>query len=81
MSKQTHKHKSRRFRRFLRANNAVSALEYAVLVGIIAVGISVAIATFGGNITKAMNEIGKEVAKVDVGTAPAAQALPQGAAF
>ena len=36
MLKTAIKHKSRRFRRFLKANEAVSALEYAILVGVIA---------------------------------------------
>ena len=40
------KHISRRLRRFARANKAVSALEYAILVGVIAVGIAAALATF-----------------------------------
>ena len=39
------KHVSRRFRRFAKANEAVSALEYAILVGVIAVGIAAALAT------------------------------------
>ena len=43
MKKRTFTHKSRRFRRFLRANEAVSALEYALIVGIVAVGIGTAI--------------------------------------
>ena len=42
------KHTSRRFRRFARANEAVSALEYAILVGVIAVAIGVALTTFSG---------------------------------
>ena len=42
------KHTSRRFGRFARANEAVSALEYAILVGVIAVAIGVALTTFSG---------------------------------
>ena len=42
MSKLISKHKSRRFRRFLKANEAVSALEYAILVGVIAVAVGAA---------------------------------------
>ena len=42
------KHQSRRFRRFLRANEAVSALEYAILVGVVAVAIGAALVTFSG---------------------------------
>ena len=61
MTKQPIKHKSRRFRRFLRANEAVSALEYAILVGIIAVVVGAAIATFGGNIKEGIEAIGAKV--------------------
>ena len=55
------KHLSRRFRRFLRANEAVSALEYAILVGVIATVIAAAMVTFGGEITAALTKIGDEV--------------------
>ena len=46
MVAKTTKHRSRRFRRFIRANEAVSALEYAVLVGVVVVGIGAALGTF-----------------------------------
>ena len=58
------KHISRRFRRFLRANEAVSALEYAILVGVISVGVGAAVVTVGGDITTALNAIGDDIAKV-----------------
>ena len=61
MMKTAIKHKSRRFRRFLRANEAVSALEYAILVGVIAVTIGLALATFGGDITKTIAKVGDNV--------------------
>jgi Flp pilus assembly pilin Flp len=61
------KHISRRFRRFAKANEAVSALEYAILVGVIAVAISVALVAFSGNITTALATIGAEVAGTTVG--------------
>ena len=61
MIKQPIKHKSRRFRRFLRANEAVSALEYALLVGIIAVMVGAAIVAFGGNIKDGIAAIGAKV--------------------
>ena len=51
-------HKSRWFRRFVRANKAVSALEYAVLVGIVGVAIAGGIAVFGDKITTAMTNLG-----------------------
>ena len=60
MSKHT-KHKSRRFRRFLRANGAVSALEYAILVGVVAVGIGTAVFALRDEI---VTQIGNMEAKV-----------------
>jgi Flp pilus assembly pilin Flp len=61
------KHISRRFRRFAKANEAVSALEYAILVGVIAVAISAALLAFSGNITAALTAIGTEVGATDPG--------------
>ena len=61
MKKHTLMHKSRRFRRFLRANKAVSALEYAILVGVIAVAVGAAIFTFGGEIGTAIGNIGSDI--------------------
>ena len=52
--KRTKKHISRRFRRFLRANEAVSALEYAILAGVVAVGVGGAMITFGTDIQNAL---------------------------
>ena len=49
-------------RRFFRAQEAVSALEYAVLVGVIIAGIGGALLAFSGNITTALNAIGNQVA-------------------
>ena len=65
-SRQT-KHQSRRFRRFLRTNEAVSALEYAMLVGVIAVAISAALVTFSDTITAALTTIGTEVKGIKIG--------------
>jgi Flp pilus assembly pilin Flp len=53
---------------YLRNNRAVSALEYAILVGVIAVAIAIALATFSGNITTALTTIGGKVAATKVGT-------------
>ena len=52
------RHISRHIRRFLKANEAVSALEYAILVGVITVGVGVALVTFSGNIADAITDIG-----------------------
>ena len=49
------------FVRFLRHNKAVSALEYAILVGVIAVAISLALVTFSDNIETAMKTVGDKV--------------------
>ncbi len=65
------KHKSRRFRRFLRANEAVSALEYAILVGTIAVGIGAALLLFEGQIDNAIAAVGDRVTGVQTGIADA----------
>ena len=61
MMKTATKHKSRRFRRFLKVNEAVSALEYAILVGVIAGGIGAVIATMGGEIKEGIEAIGRGV--------------------
>ena len=55
------KHISRWFRRFARANEAVSALEYALVVGVVATTIAAAVVAFGGNIEDAIEQMGKEV--------------------
>ena len=60
------------FVRYLRTNHAVSALEYAILVGIIAVAIATALTTFGTNgITTGMGVIGAKVAAPTGAAAPA----------
>ena len=74
MSNRVSKHKSRRFRRFAKANEAVSALEYAILVGVVAVAIGAALVTFGGKITKAVNTIGTKVGAVTAQTPTATPA-------
>ena len=61
----TKKHISRRLRRFARGNEVVSALEYAILVGVIAVAIATALAAFGTNITAALTNIGTQIAAPD----------------
>ena len=55
------KHVSQRFRRFARANEAVSALEYAILVGIIAVGIGLALTVFETKLSTAIEGIAGRV--------------------
>ena len=58
----------RRLRRFVRATQAVSALEYAILVGAVAVAIGAALVTFSGDVQDAITGIGDEVSNIGVGT-------------
>ena len=67
------KHVSRRLRRFARAREAVSALEYAILIGVIAVAVGAALVLFSGNIKTAIGAIGGKVGAV---TTPAIQTTP-----
>ena len=57
------KHVSRRLRRFLKANEAVSALEYAILVGVVTIAVGGAVLAFSGNIEDAIKDIGAGVEK------------------
>ena len=66
------KHISRRFRRFAKANEAVSALEYAILVGVIAVGMAAALAAFETEISEALATIGGMVDGTTVTGTPTA---------
>ena len=52
---------SRRFRRFLRATEAVSALEYAILVGVVTVAIGAAVTTFSADLQAVIEGIGDDV--------------------
>ena len=56
--------------RFVRANKAVSALEYAILVGVIVAGVGGAVALFSDNIEKAVKTIGTGVATQSAPTPP-----------
>ena len=60
------RHQWRRFRHFLRANEAVSALEYAMVIGIMAVILSAALVAFSGNIETALTTLGAEVASQQI---------------
>ena len=50
-----------RVRRYLRSTRAVSALEYAILVGVIAVGITAALGTFKESLEDALDTIGDTI--------------------
>ena len=57
---------ARRFRRFLEATRAVSAIEYALLVGLVAVAVGAAIVTFSDDLQTTITNIGDQVATIDV---------------
>ena len=57
---------TKKFVRYLRNNKAVSALEYAILVGVIAIAISAAVLAFSGNLTTAINAVGTKVTGASV---------------
>ena len=48
-------------RRFFRAQEAVSALEYAILVGVIVAGVGAALMVFSDNVEDAIKNIGNTV--------------------
>ena len=50
-----------RIKAFVRDSKAVSALEYAILVGIIAVAIATALGALSGDISTAITKIGEAV--------------------
>jgi len=51
----------RQWWRWVRDSKAVSALEYAILVGILAVAIAAVLNTFSDNLTTAIEDIGTKV--------------------
>ena len=52
---------TKKFVYYLRHSRAVSALEYAILVGIVATALATAIGTFGGQIGGAITDWGKAI--------------------
>ena len=52
----------RRIRRFLKADQAVSTLEYAMMVGLVATAVGAAIVTFSDDVQDAITGIGDDVA-------------------
>ncbi len=59
---------TKKFAHYLRNNRAVSAMEYAILVGIIAVAIATAITNFGTSISTGMGKIGTAITGTKVST-------------
>ncbi len=57
---------TKQFVQYLRNTKAVSALEYAILVGVIAVAVGAALVTFSDDIQTAITGIGDDVATIEV---------------
>ena len=58
------KHAKKRMTHFFKANLAVSALEYAVLVGVVVVAIGGALAIFSNSVSDALNAAGARISGV-----------------
>ena len=52
----------------------MSALEYAILVAVIAVALGAALVTFSGSMTTGMNAVGSKVGAFNPGPVPVAPA-------
>ena len=60
----------RLLRRFFRTGEAVSALEYAILVGIVAAVVAGALVAFSGNVTTAIDTLGTAVGALSPPASP-----------
>lgn len=58
---------SRRLRSFLRGGRAVSAVEYALLVGLVAMGVAAGLVAFSDDIQAALANIGRGTVSTGVG--------------
>ena len=56
---------AKRFKAFLRGERGVSALEYAILVGVIVVGVVAALNAFSDQITAALTAIGGDIGGIE----------------
>ena len=67
-----------RVRSYLKSTRGVSALEYAILVGVIAVALTAALTSFSGELTKALTTLSAKVTSTvaTVGPAPPPAASP-----
>ena len=76
MSKQAPKRDSGCFRRFLIANEAVSSLEYALLIGVVTVTVGAAIVTFGDNVKDTLEAISTEIPNITIESTKEFKAAP-----
>ena len=59
---------TKKFAHYLRNNRAVVAMEYAILVGVIAVAIALALTTFAGSLKTGIAKIGTAISTPTVKT-------------
>ena len=62
------RHRVRRLRSYLQTDEAVSALEYALVIGIMAVVVSAAVVAFSGEIRTALATLGAPVGNLTIGS-------------
>ena len=72
--KHVRKLEDRSVQTFLRTREGVSALEYAILVAVIAVTLGAALVAFSGSMTTGMNTVGSRVGAFNPGPVPEAPA-------
>ncbi len=65
----TLRHYTKEFRHYLRNTKAVSAIEYAILTGVVVAGIGAGVATFVEDMDLLLDNIGESLGTVDI-TAP-----------
>ena len=66
--------KERSVQTFLRTQEGVSALEYAILVAVIAVALGATLIAFSGSMKTGMNAVGSKVGAFNPGPVPMAPA-------
>ena len=67
--------------RYLRGTRAVAAMEYAIIVGVVVVGVGAAVVVFQGQITAFIEAAGTEITEAQTATFdPASKPFPFGLA-
>ena len=68
-------HYTKEFCYYLRNTKAVSALEYAILVGVVVAGIGAAVAAFVEDVDTLMGNLGANITSTQAPTAPTTEAM------
>lgn len=61
---------------FFKANEAVSSLEYAFLIGIVTVAVGAAIVTFGGDLKTTLETMAAEIPNITIESTKEFKATP-----